>query len=156
MFAITERLLLRPAWPEDVLRLEHALGRTSGAAAMSPLALFSTRAAPLRPSFLICLRSSGEPVGMIGLHGSVPELSCWIVPDHRRRGIATEAARALLALGKGSLRLDRIIAREPCGDAAASRFRAMIGFDGETSVAPLPDAVRPDRPRRAWTPALAA
>ena len=111
MFARTPRLLLRPGFPEDAPALAAAIGdeqlvRTLGRVPW-PYSLADAQAFlaapkdPLLPSFLITERTASAPllVGGCGLHrrqsGTV-ELGYWIAREHWGRGIATEAATAVI------------------------------------------------------------
>ncbi|WP_404479846.1 GNAT family N-acetyltransferase [Novosphingobium sp. BL-52-GroH] len=123
MFIRTERLFLRPAWPEDlddlveVLR-EEDIQRNVGVAPL-PRTAGEVRAFldrprdPRLPHFFMYLRAPGGPqlVGGIGLgreHGDGEvEVGYWIARAHRGRGFAGEALRAVVsharALGHGRL-----------------------------------------------------
>jgi len=149
MFAVTERLLLRPGWIEDAPTLAAAIGDKeiarnlvrvpypySQADAEEFLAL---PADPLRPHFLICLRDSNRIVGGIGLSGNAePELGYWIAREHWGRGYATEAGRAVIALADGSLRLPRIRARRATDNARSANVLRKLGFrsTGRTAMSP--------------------
>ena len=119
MFVRTERLFLRPGWPEDldelVTAISEAIARESAEPdskrykigdATLPRSAEAIRDYLLRardprlPHFFIYLRAPGGPklVGGIGLgrfDGEV-ELGYWIAPPYRGRGYAREAVRALL------------------------------------------------------------
>lgn len=112
MFVRTERLFLRPGWPED---LEDLLEALEDEDVQRNLVLTTTvpRSAhdlreylerprdPLLPHFFIYLRSADGPVlvGGIGFgrhdDGEV-EIGYWIAPRFRGRGYAAEAVRAVL------------------------------------------------------------
>ncbi len=111
MFVRTERLFLRPAWPEDLDDLVEALldediQRHVG---VSPLpstaqdvrAYIERPRDPRLPHFFMYLRAPGGPqlVGGIGLgrHDGEVEVGYWIVPGQRGRGFAGEALRAVTA-----------------------------------------------------------
>jgi len=110
MFIRTERLFLRPGWPEDLDDLVRAFDdgdiRRNVAVTTLPATAEEIRAYldrprnPRLPHFFMYLRSASGPelVGGIGLgvHGEDVELGYWIVPGHRGRGFAGEALRALL------------------------------------------------------------
>jgi RimJ/RimL family protein N-acetyltransferase len=111
MFARTNRLFLRPPWPEDATALAAMLGhedivRNLGTAPW-PFGLDEARArierdaktVPHEASCLIFLRTGAEPelVGSIGFgrwndRVKYPELGYTVAKDHWGRGIATEAA----------------------------------------------------------------
>ncbi len=56
----------------------------------------------------------------------IAELGVWVVPDHRRRGIATELAEELLELAR-ERGLRRIRGRLPEGNEPALSFLSAIG-----------------------------
>jgi RimJ/RimL family protein N-acetyltransferase len=139
MFAVTERLLLRPGWIEDAPELAAAIGdkeiarnltRVPWPYAETDATEFLTLPAdPMRPRFLICLRDGNRLVGGIGLSGDIEtELGYWIARDHWGRGYATEAGRAVLALADGSLRLPRIRARRMLDNVRSANVLRKLGF----------------------------
>lgn len=95
MFIRSERLFLRPAWPEDRAEVDRALGAEAARLANLP-------ASPRHPRFLITLpdHRGAQAVGLIALWEAEGEsrLGIWIAPQWRGRGIATEALRAILPL----------------------------------------------------------
>lgn len=112
MFVRTERLFLRPGWPEDLEDLLDALEdeevqRNVVLTATLPRSACDLREYlerprdPLLPHFFIYLRSANGPtlVGSIGFgrhdDGEV-EIGYWIAPRYRGRGYAAEAVRAVL------------------------------------------------------------
>lgn len=114
MFARTERLLLRPSWPEDARELH---GAVADEAIVRNLALapwpygeddarqFAALDHPQHfPNFLLTLRTDGAPriVGSCGLanrDGEV-ELGYWIARPYWGLGFATEAARAVVGIAR--------------------------------------------------------
>lgn len=139
MFAVTERLLLRPGWIEDAPELTAAIGHQEIARNLTrvpyPYAQADAEAFltlphdPLRPRFLICLRDSNRIVGGIGLSGDAEaELGYWIARDCWGRGYATEAGQAVLALADGSLRLPRIGARRMLDNTRSAKVLRKLGF----------------------------
>lgn len=139
MFAVTERLLLRPGWIEDAAALTAAIGDQEIARNLTRVpwpyteadaeSFLATPVDPLRPRFLICLRDSNRIVGGIGLSGHVePELGYWIARDHWGRGYATEAGRAVMAIADDSLRLPRIKARRATDNARSANVLRKLGF----------------------------
>jgi len=122
MFARTERLLLRPGFPEDVPALAPAIAE----------ALLAYRSDPLLPSLLILERTEAEPrvVGICGLRrrpsGSA-ELRCWIAPEHRGRKLASEACAALVDIAR-TLKLPIVHAIDRSDDPAAGRLLRRLGF----------------------------
>ncbi|GGZ11937.1 GNAT family N-acetyltransferase [Novosphingobium colocasiae] len=154
MFIRTERLFLRPAWPEDYDDLrtmleEQGIDRKGALAppvdpAIVRQYLVADRDRRL-PVFMICLRTPGGPqvVGAVGLAqsgGEDAELGYWIVPRHRGRGFATEAVDAVLrhAVLLGHRRL---VARPGEQEDDARRVYEAVGFrpTGEWRLRDLDD-----------------
>jgi RimJ/RimL family protein N-acetyltransferase len=139
MFAVTERLLLRPGWIEDAPELTAAIGHPEIACNLTRVpfpysqadaeAFLTLPHDPLRPRFLVCLRDSNRIVGGIGLSGDAEaELGYWIARDFWGQGYATEAGQAVLALADGSLRLPRIRARRTLDNAGSANVLRKLGF----------------------------
>jgi RimJ/RimL family protein N-acetyltransferase len=124
MFIRSERLFLRPAWPEERAEL-YRLPACD--------ALFAAdMVRPKRhPQFLVTLPGpdGADPVGLTGLidNGPETELAVWIAPDFRNRGYATEAARATLAVA-GTVGHCRLIAHHYADSPATARMLAKLGF----------------------------
>ena len=139
MFAVTERLLLRPGWAEDAAALTAAIGDREIARNLTRVpfpylqadaeAFLTLRHDPLRPRFLICLRDSNRIVGGIGLSGDAEaELGYWIAREHWGRGYATEAGSAVMAMADVSLRLPRITARRATDNSRSANVLRKLGF----------------------------
>ena len=139
MFAITERLLLRPGWAEDAPALSRAIGDEAVVRHLArvpwPYALGDAErflawpVDPLRPRFLIFLRETGALVGGIGLHGEVEaELGYWVSRAYWARGLATEAGRAVVALADCSLRLPRLVSAHALDNPASGAVLRKLGF----------------------------
>ena len=139
MFAITERLLLRPGWAEDAPALAAAIGDEAivrnTARVPWPYALgdaeqfLALPAEPLRPRFLILQRCDGALIGGIGLMGAdQAELGYWIARPHWGQGYATEAGRAVVDIADASLRLPRLVASHAIDNPASGRVLAKLGF----------------------------
>jgi RimJ/RimL family protein N-acetyltransferase len=139
MFAVTERLLLRPGWAEDATALARAIGdarivrnlsRAPFPYSVRDAEAFLARACdPLRPAFLIFRRDTMDLVGGIGLHGEEQaELGYWIARAHQGRGYATEAGRAIVGLADASLRLPRLVASHALDNPAPGRVLTKLGF----------------------------
>ena len=117
MFVRTQRLTLRPAWPEDAAELAHAIGHESVvrnlAHAPWPYSVeaaesfANTFSSPTEPKFLI-FEHVGDTVRLIGcvaaspLQGSEYEFGYWLTPDAWGRGYATEAGAAVLRAAKAA------------------------------------------------------
>lgn len=69
-------------------------------------------------------------VGMVGLQGlpGDPELGYWIAPAHWGRGLASEAAAAVVAFGFATLGLGAIRSGVFAGNAASLAVQAKLGF----------------------------
>ena len=141
MFAVTERLLLRPGWAEDAPALSRAIGDESVVRNLSrapwPYALgdaerfLALPQDPQSPRFLITRRDDGTIIGGIGLmreEGENAELGYWIARDHWGRGYATEAGRAVVALADESLRLPKLKASHALDNPASGRVLGKLGF----------------------------
>jgi RimJ/RimL family protein N-acetyltransferase len=110
MFARTERLLLRPSWPEDAAELHQAiadegivrnLARAPWPYAVDDAAQFVAQAHDaLYPAFLLMLRTHGAPriIGACGIgnYDGSAELGYWIMRPYWGLGFATEASRAVV------------------------------------------------------------
>lgn len=139
MFAVTDRLLLRPGWAEDAPALADAISDERVVRNLArvpwPYALADAESflalphEPLRPRFLIFLRDSNRLIGGMGLHGQGDaELGYWIAPDHWGRGYATEAGRAVCAIADQTLRLPRLKASHALDNPASGAVLRKLGF----------------------------
>jgi [ribosomal protein S5]-alanine N-acetyltransferase len=141
MFVRTERLFLRPAWPEDLDELVRTLSdeeiqRHVGVSAL-PDSVEAVRAYldrprdPRLPHFFMYLRAPGGPqlVGGIGLgrHEGEVEVGYWIVAAHRGRGFAGEALRAVVDQAR-TLGYRRIVASHFADSLATVRVLESAGF----------------------------
>lgn len=124
MFARTQRLLLRPGFPEDAL-IVAAFGNEAAD-------VLGYARDPLLPAMLILERTEAAPrvIGTCRLRrcasGQV-EIGCWIARNRRRRGFATEACAALIEIGR-ALGLPSIEASHFDGDSASARLLDKLGF----------------------------
>ncbi len=114
VFARTERLLLRPSWPEDAAELHQAiadewivrnLARAPWPYAVDDAVQFVAQAHDaLYPAFLLMLRTHGAPriIGACGIgnHDGSAELGYWIMRPYWGLGFATEASRAVVHIAK--------------------------------------------------------
>lgn len=160
MFIRSERLFLRPAWPEDWAELYAAVNDEGVvrnlAKAPWPYAMEDAMAfvrlpqEPLLPHFLITLPSDegSRLIGSAGLgrHGDQAELGYWIARSHWGQGYATEAVRAVLQIAK-TLGHRRISAAHFADNPASGRVLTKAGFTrlGEPTL-------RFSRARRSETP----
>lgn len=141
MFAITERLLLRPSWPEDAQALHKAVADEeiirnlatvpwpySFADAMEFAAL---QHPDQYPCAFIWLRDGGVPrlVGTCGLaeRNGQAELGYWIARPYWGKGIATEAAKAMVDAAR-ALGHQRLLASHFVDNPASGRVLRKAGF----------------------------
>jgi RimJ/RimL family protein N-acetyltransferase len=150
MFARTERLLLRPGFPEDAPALAAAIGHFAVVRNLARVpwpygvadaqGFLAHPGDPHLPSCLITERTGGAPlvVGGCGLHrresGAV-ELGYWIAREHWGRGIATEAGHALVNIAR-ALRLPALEASHFLDNPASGRVLEKLGFEPTGIVAP--------------------
>ncbi|HEY6870997.1 MAG TPA: GNAT family N-acetyltransferase, partial [Novosphingobium sp.] len=115
MFFRSERLFLRPGWPEDWSDLFHGIHDAeivrNLASVPWPYGPEDARAyaalpqQPRFPHFVVTLPGAdgGQTIGTVGLipaEGGQAELGYWIARAHWGRGYATEAARAALRIAR--------------------------------------------------------
>lgn len=150
MFARTNRLLLRPGFPEDAPALAAAIAdeRIVRNLATAPWP-YSVRDAeaflaqprdPVLPSLLVTERTGKAPrlVGACGLgrrpSGAV-ELGYWIARAHWGRGIATEACTALVDIAR-TLGIASLEGSHFLDNPASARVLEKLGFEPTGLVAP--------------------
>ena len=146
MFHRSERLLLRPPWPEDWRAVRAAIADEgivrNLASAPWPYAdsdaqdWCATPFSPHAPRFLITLADSGEVIGCIGI-GPLPredgggdgtmEMGYWIARAHWGRGYASEAVRAVIEIARASGH-PRIVASHFIDNPASGRVLRKAGF----------------------------
>lgn len=151
MFICTQRLLLRPPWPEDASAIAAALAERDLAFNLAQVPHPYTQgdaedfiarfeSAEPQPTFVILTREAkGTAVaGCIGLFRAEEasgresgnwELGYWVAKDWWGRGYATEAARAVLELGFLGLRLPRVVAGHFIDNPASYRVLEKLGFE---------------------------
>ena len=150
MFHRSQRLLLRPVWPEDwklvldgiadegvVRNLSSAPWpyREEDARAFTKLPV-----EPQYPRFLITRAKDAALVGCIGIDRSDAfddgtELGYWIAREHWGQGYATEAGRAVLSIAR-ALGYSRVQAMHFLDNPASGRVLEKLGFvaTGVTSM----------------------
>ena len=175
MFFRSERLFLRPGWPEDwsdlfarianeqtVRNLAGApgpYGNGAGAAASASTgagddvaALGQDRRYPVLLITLPQQLGGSELIGFIGLHqrpeapAAEPELGYWIARHRWGQGYATEAGRAVLAIA-GTLGHRRITAGHFMDNPASGRVLEKLGFRATGRAEPRFSVLRGER---AW------
>lgn len=145
MFIRSERLFLRPGWPEDWRELlalisDRALIRNLAGAPWpytgeDARAFLALPQEALRPRFLVTVPNArgARLVGAIGLghacEDAVPDaaLGYWIARDHRGRGYASEAVGAVVQLAR-TLGHRRIVASHFVDNPASGRVLEKSGF----------------------------
>jgi RimJ/RimL family protein N-acetyltransferase len=159
MFFRSERLFLRPGWPEDWREL---FARTADEQIVRNLSRAPWAwgaddgrdfAAPSRdrrlPHFLVtlpqtaCGTSGAALIGGIGLMDAAgaPELGCWIAREHWGRGYATEAGRAALSVAR-ALGHRQVRAAHFADSPAAGRVLVKLGFRPTGRIEPRFSLVR--------------
>jgi RimJ/RimL family protein N-acetyltransferase len=142
MFARTERLLLRPGWPEDAAALTCAIADEgivrNLASAPWPYAEDDARAfltgwadAPL-PRFVLVQRTAAQPrlIGCIGMDPAddgATELGYWIARPFWGLGYATEAGRHMVQLAR-TLGIRRLTAAHFTDNPASGSVLRKLGF----------------------------
>ena len=151
MFVRTQRLTLRPGWPEDAPALTRAIGHEAvvrnlarapwpypAEAAETFLASFAD---PAEPKFLI-FEHQGGAIRLIGgmgigaLKDEPHELGYWLTPDAWGRGYATEAGRGVLQAAKAR-GIRRVTAGHFVDTPASGRVLRKLGFRPTGRVVPL-------------------
>ena len=150
MFARTERLLLRPGFPEDAPALAAAIADEQIlrhlATAPAPYrmrdatAFLATPRDPVLPSLLVFERTAGAPelVGSCGLgrrpSGAI-ELGYWIARSHWGQGFATEAGTALIDMAR-ALGVPALEGSHFLDNPASGRVLEKLGFTARGVIAP--------------------
>jgi len=141
MFIRSERLFLRPAWPEDweevySLIADHGVVRNLARApwpyTQEHAREFTTREQDRSlPHFLVTLptASGSQIIGSAGLgdDNGQAELGYWIARQHWGKGFATEAACAVLRLA-AALGHRRLVAGHFADNPASGRVLRKAGF----------------------------
>lgn len=138
MFHRSERLFLRPAFPEDCGAILAGIGEESIvrnlARAPWPYTMDDARAFAALPQnlflphFLVTIPGTGV-IGSAGMgeHEGEPELGYWIAREHWGRGYATEAAGAVLKIAR-TLGHRRVVAGHFADNPASGKVLRKLGF----------------------------
>lgn len=141
MFIRTERLFLRPGWPEDWRDIEAGITDLGVIRNLSsppwPYTEDHAREFAARtqehkaPHFLVTLPDNRE-AGVIGVTGLARrdngiELGYWFAREHWGQGYATEAARAVVGLAR-TLGHHRLNSGHYLDNPASGRVLAKVGF----------------------------
>lgn len=149
MFIRTERLFLRPGWPEDwpeLLsricdeRIVRNLARAPWPYGAEDARLFAAQAQdPRCPNFFVTVPSASGTrlIGScgLGLHDGEVELGYWIARDEWGKGYATEAARAVLRLAR-VIGHRRIAAGHFIDNPGSGRVLDKLGFQPTGKITP--------------------
>lgn len=141
MFIRSERLFLRPSWPEDWTEIFAAIAdeRVVRNLALAPwpytiedaMGFARREQERLLPHFLITLPCAPGPqvIGCVSLARKPDEveLGYWIAPGHWNHGYASEAVRAVLRLAD-ALGHRRILAHHFADNPASGRVLTKAGF----------------------------
>jgi RimJ/RimL family protein N-acetyltransferase len=141
MFARTERLLLRPSWPEDAGALHQAIAdeaivRNLARAPWPYTACDAAAFAALEhcehyPNFMLMLRTDGAPqlIGSCGLaeRDGDAELGYWIARPYWGHGFASEAAKAVVGIAK-ALGHSKLVSGHFTDNPASGRVLRKVGF----------------------------
>lgn len=155
MFARTKRLFLRPAWPEDAEALAATIADEvivrNLATAPWPYALSDAREKIERDaetpaheaSCLVFLRTAGTPelVGSVGFGRwnariTIPEIGYWIARPHWGKGLAREAAEAVLEAAFLGVGHDMLGAGHFIDNPASGRVLRKLGFEPTGEIVP--------------------
>ena len=156
MFARTERLTLRPAWPEDSAMLAAAIGQEAVTRMLSRVphpygeadaaAWIAQPRGAEEPRFVILAHDRFAPrlVGGIAISHEAdgPNLGYWLTPDAWGRGYATEAGRAVIAMARHALPLQRLNAWHFADNPASGRVLRKLGFHPTGETMPRRSAAR--------------
>ena len=166
MFIRSERLFLRPGWPEDWQDIQHQIGAEAIVRNLAHVpwpyraedaqAFAALPQDPRTPHFVVTLPGArgAQLVGGIGLQQGADgiELGYWIARPSWNKGFATEAARALLRLAE-TLGHTRVAAHHFVDNPASARVLEKAGFKPTGQVA-LRTSVARERPALAATHAV--
>ena len=143
MFARTQRLTLRPAWPEDASALAQAIDHEAVARMLMrvPCPYDVTDAETFctlprgahEPRFLIESHDGGGPrlIGGIAIDdqgGGDMLFGYWLTPAAWGRGYATEAGRAVIDMARHALPLRRLSAWHFADNPASGAVLRKLGF----------------------------
>ena len=141
MFARTERLLLRPSWPEDAQALLQAVAEEEVIRNLAVVPWpytakdahdFAEMQHPLHyPQFLLWKRTDAAPrlVGACGIaqREGAAELGYWIARPYWGMGYASEAASAVLGVAR-ALGHKRLVSGHFTDNPASGKVLRKIGF----------------------------
>jgi len=149
MFYRSERLFLRPAFPEDAREIYEGICDAGVVQMLARVPWPYSRADadafcalpedPQAPRFAITLpeRKGAPIVGVVGFHPAEGGLGFgyWVARDHWGRGYATEAGRGALRVAR-ALGHKRIVAGHYVDNPASGRVLRKLGFRETGEVRP--------------------
>lgn len=155
MFMRTERLFLRPTFPEDWrdihrgiadFRVVSMLSRAPWPYRPSDAVAFCRKPVPANPmKFAVTLpQLAGAPViGQIGIEPGEDghELGYWIAQRFQRRGFASEAVRGVLEIAR-TIGIERVHAGHFLENMASGKVLKANGFVETGEIRPTPCAAR--------------
>jgi len=135
----TERLLLRPIEPRDLLpiasqinnlRVSQNLTRVVHPYYPDDFNRWNNR--DKRHSHVFGITMKDEVIGVVGLEsdavGAEAELGYWLAETHWKQGLMGEAARAVTDFGFGRAGYDRLVSGYRHGNEASRRILIGLGF----------------------------
>jgi [ribosomal protein S5]-alanine N-acetyltransferase len=137
----TARLHLRPPVEEDAAAIisiagdwevARRLARVPHPYTDADVGFFFNQVVPNEPTWAILWRETSRLIGMIGLapapDGGSAELGYYVSRDHWGRGVATEAALAIIAIGFETFGYLELTAGYHADNPASGRVLAKLGF----------------------------
>jgi RimJ/RimL family protein N-acetyltransferase len=141
----TRRLLLRPFVAADAAVVEGYAGRweiarmttriahpyPKGAAEAWIAGHAAAREEGSEYTFAVTLQGQDQPIGAVSLHRSGPgalELGYWLAPEHWGKGLATEAAQAMVVYGFEKLGAEALTSGHFEDNPASGRVLEKAGF----------------------------
>jgi RimJ/RimL family protein N-acetyltransferase len=141
MLLHTARLHLRPPVEQDAAAIisiagdwevARRLARVPHPYTDTDVRFFLDHVVPNEPTWAILCRETSRLIGMISLapapDGRSAELGYYIARDHWGRGVATEAARAIIEVGIESFGILRLTSGYHTDNPASGRVLAKLGF----------------------------
>ena len=157
MFHRSDRLFLRPIWPEDAIAIYRGIAdkEITGNLATAPWPYTLADAEhfvalpkdPMHPGFGITIADTGEYIGQVGFNLDEEErfqLGYWIARDHWGHGYATEAGAAALKVAR-TLGHGKVMAAHFLDNPASGRVLSKLGFEATGRVTELFSCGRGER-----------
>jgi RimJ/RimL family protein N-acetyltransferase len=108
------------------------LGRVPHPYTQEDFRVFIEHVVPSEPTWTIVVRQSNELIGVISLvpHGESQsaELGYYVGRSHWGKGLATEAAQAIVRMGLEDMRYAKLTSRYHADNPASGRVLAKLGF----------------------------